>query len=143
MASDPPMVFKMAATASAWARVFSPESSDSLAIRGSAKARARTRAFTCSGSVWAVAAISWGTASAVFSGGPGGGASVFMRWRCPLLPARSPPRQPPGRPRPGWAHGPRLQTPPAAHGGRARPWPARSHARADPNPRRAAAACAP
>ena len=55
IASEPPMSRKMAATASAWASVFSPVSSDSQASRGSANARARGKACAWCGRLSAVA----------------------------------------------------------------------------------------
>src|SRR6185369_7615520 len=61
MASEPPMDLRIAATASAWARVFSPVSRDSPAMKGSAKARARASASACCGMACSVAAISSGT----------------------------------------------------------------------------------
>src|SRR5512140_3883754 len=64
MASDPPIDLRMAATASAWCRVFSPVSSVSPAMNGSAKARARARALAWCGIACSVAAISSGTAAA-------------------------------------------------------------------------------
>src|SRR3990167_8693033 len=56
MASEPPMSLRMAATASAWARVFSPVSSCSEASSGSAKARARASACAWWGKLSEVAA---------------------------------------------------------------------------------------
>src|SRR5688500_19917788 len=61
MASDPPIDLRMDATASAWASVFSPVSSISPAMKGSANARARASAFAWCGIACSVAAISSGT----------------------------------------------------------------------------------
>src|SRR5690606_20420234 len=58
---EPPMFFRIAATASACSRVFSPVSSVSPAISGSAKARARASAFACCGSACSAAASRSGT----------------------------------------------------------------------------------
>src|SRR5688572_30575919 len=58
MASEPPMRSTMAATASAWASVFSPVLRVSPAISGSANARARASMFSMTGERSAVAADS-------------------------------------------------------------------------------------
>ena len=62
------MLRKMAATASACARMFSPVSSSSVASSGSAKARARASAWACSGKLSAVAATTGKTGLVVGSG---------------------------------------------------------------------------
>src|SRR5689334_6716010 len=79
MASEPPMDFRMAATASACARMFSPVSWVSLAIRGSANARARASAFGWSGRLSAVAVTMEAFAPWEAVGPPGPTTLLFMK----------------------------------------------------------------